>query len=314
MTNHGQKIIVFGKNGQVGQELQRAILSGKNNHTYDECLFLGRDDIDLTNPEALSTRLLQESPAAIINAAAYTAVDKAETEPEIAMAVNAKAPEIMALYAQEQKIPFIHISTDYVFNGTKTSSYTENDPIAPINIYGKSKAEGETAIMATHAPAVILRTSWVYAQKGNNFIHTMLRLGQERETLNIVSDQIGAPTNAADIALAILHILPQIQHKQDSMIQPELYHMSANGYGSWHEFAQLIFNEAEKHGIKVPLNVGEIPSSAYPTPATRPLNSRLDCTLIEKEYGVSLPHWKDSAIKCITTILENQNQEKVISA
>ncbi|MEZ5813125.1 MAG: dTDP-4-dehydrorhamnose reductase [Alphaproteobacteria bacterium] len=310
MIHAPQKILVFGKNGQVGYELFCLFHDNYNGLTPEDAVFLGRDGVDLSDTDALLKALEDHAPTAIINAAAYTAVDKAESEEALCMAVNAMAPEVMAEYAQDHKIPFIHISTDYVFDGTKTAPYTESDAPCPVNIYGKSKYEGEQAILKTTAPAVILRTSWVYAAKGQNFVHTMLRLGQERDTMGIVNDQIGAPTNAKDIARGILDILPQI--KPDS--GPELYHMCAQGAGSWYDFAQLIFEEAKERGLTTPSSVTPIASSAYPTPAQRPLNSRMDCSALTKFYGVTLPDWQDSARACLAEILNNTDSKKAIAS
>lgn len=310
MTSNKTNILIFGKNGQVGQELYSHFENGYNNISLDDTDFLSRDDIDLTDAVSLRRILKDKAPTAILNASAYTAVDKAESDKETADAVNAIAPQIMAEYAQEHRIPFIHISTDYVFDGTKSGEYIESDPICPINAYGQSKADGEAAILSGTAPAVILRTSWVYAEKGTNFVHTMLRLGQERDALSIVSDQIGAPTNAKDIARGILDILPQI--KPDS--KPQLFHMCAQGHGSWFDFASLIFDIAKEHGIKTPESLSPIPSSAYPTPAARPLNSQMDCSALTKAYGVTLPHWEESAKDTLNKILSTIKNKKAIAS
>ncbi len=310
MTSNKTKILVFGKNGQVGQELNNFFKNGYGNLSLNDSKFLGRDDVDLTDTESLRNALNENSPTAIINAAAYTAVDKAESDQDISHAVNAIAPQIMVEYAQEHKIPFIHISTDYVFDGSKEGAYTESDPVCPINTYGQNKADGENAILSTSATAVILRTSWVYAEEGANFVHTMLRLGQERDSLSIVSDQIGAPTNAKDIAKAILDILPQIK----SSDKPQIFHMCAQGKGSWFDFASLIFDVAKEHGIKTPESLSPIPSSAYPTPATRPLNSQMDCSALTEAYGVTLPDWQDSAKECLKQILNSTKNEKAIAS
>jgi dTDP-4-dehydrorhamnose reductase len=310
MTHAPQKILVFGKNGQVGHELLCHFHENYNGLMPEDAVFLGRDDVDMSDMDALLKTLKEQAPTAIINAAAYTAVDKAESEEALCMAVNALAPQIMAEYAQDHKIPFIHISTDYVFDGTKTAPYTESDAPCPVNVYGKSKYEGEQAILKTQAPAVILRTSWVYAAKGANFVHTMLRLGQERDTMGIVSDQIGAPTNAKDIARGILDILPQIEPDSG----PELYHMCAQGTGSWYDFAQLVFEEARACGLTTPDTVTPIASSAYPTPAQRPLNSRMDCSALTQSYGVTLPDWQTSARACLAQILNDTDNKKAMAS
>lgn len=304
-----EKILILGRNGQVGNELFNLISSAYNGFSSDDTVFLDRTNVDLTNEEQLRSTLQEHAPTAIINAAAYTAVDKAEDEESIAMAVNATAPAIMAQYAEQHGACLIHISTDYVFDGHKDGAYEETDATCPLNIYGKSKAKGEEAIMSTSACAIILRTSWVYAAKGVNFVHTMLRLGQERDALSIVSDQTGAPTDAKDIATAILDVLPKMKKNNT----PQLFHMCAGGEGSWYDFARLIFDEAKQRGYKTPQSLTAIPSSAYPTPATRPLNSRLNCRALTKEYGITLPQWDDSVRDCLNRIFQSSEQNKAIA-
>lgn len=309
MSMQNKKILVFGKNGQVGRELLDLFTAQYNAFSPENTVLLGRNDVDLSDSDALTKALENQKPEVIINASAYTAVDQAETDRDTARAVNSTAPSIMAQYAQDNHSYFVHISTDYVFDGTKKGPYKEEDTVCPINFYGTSKAEGEASVMATFAPALVLRTSWVYAEQGSNFVNTMLRLGRERDSLSIVDDQIGAPTNAKDIAKAILDILPQMNIDD----KPQLFHMTAQGHGSWYDFASIIFEEAQKWSIQTPQILTPIPSSSYPTPAKRPLNSRLDCRALTKKYGVTLPQWDESARDCLKRILDNQDNKKDVA-
>lgn len=313
MAQQNRTILVFGKNGQVGQEI-RNLVGQDFSQSGKTWIFAAREDVDLTDADSLTRYLDDQKPDAIINASAYTAVDKAESDVEAAFAVNAKAPEIMAVHAKKLGIPFIHISTDYVFDGTKSSPYVEDDAIHPLGAYGASKAEGEKAVIATGANAVILRTSWVYAVIGKNFVHTMLKFGQERDAMRVVNDQIGAPTNARDIAKTLLGVLEQMLSAPQDMSKAGLYHMTARGYTSWHGFAAFIFEKAKSYGLKTPNVLEAIPASEYPTPAKRPSNSRLDCTKLEQVFGIALPQWEDSANSCLDEILDhtqNIQQQKV---
>lgn len=301
MTQSLKSALVFGKNGQVGRALQNLTLKHGYNWT-----FAGREDIDLSDPASLQAFIEKHKPEGLINAAAYTAVDKAESEPDIAFAVNAKAPAIMAAYCKARDIPFVHISTDYVFDGTKETPYVESDPVAPLSVYGQSKADGEDAILACGGKSIILRTSWVYAPEGKNFVNTMIRLGQEKDTLRIVSDQIGAPTAAFDIAEALTKIWPELCKAQENdPAKTGLFHMSAQGGTSWYGFAEDIFKQLSEKGIKTPERIEPIPTSAYPTPAKRPLNSRLDCEKLQRSYGVTLPEWPNSLARCLNEILKD---------
>lgn len=305
MTQTHEKILVFGKDGQVGRDLGAFSLE----YSDKIWVFAGRADVDLSDCVALENYLNDVHPDAIINAAAYTAVDKAESEPDVAMAVNAQAPGVMACYAAAHQIPFIHISTDYVFNGQKEGGYREEDSKDPLGVYGRSKSDGEDAVISAGGHFVILRTSWVYAVHGHNFVHTMLRLGQERDALKIVADQIGAPTWSRDVAAAILRILPQIAEDQS---KSGVYHLCADGQTSWHGFASLIFEQARQYGLKTPRHVEAISSSEYPTPAKRPSNSRLNCSKSEHVFGVRLPLWSESAKTCLSHILSPHSQKKVL--
>lgn len=267
------RILVFGKTGQVACELQRQA----------DVLALGRAEADLSNPEACAEALRAADADIVINAAAWTAVDKAEAEEAAATMVNGAAPAAMARAAAERGIPFLHISTDYVFSGAGTAPWTETDPVAPQNAYGRSKLAGEEGVRAAGGNSAILRTSWVFSAHGANFVKTMLRLSETRDTLNVVDDQIGGPTPAADIAAALLRMGRAMAQGQPG----GTYHFGGVPQVSWAGFAREIFAQA---GRKV--TVGGIPTEAYPTPARRPLNSRMDCSALSRDFGIAAPDWK----------------------
>lgn len=287
------RLLVFGKTGQVARALaERSDISAR---------FLDRAEADLSRPETLGALIGNAPCDAVINAAAYTAVDKAESEPDLARTINALAPGAMARVCAARSLPFVHISTDYVFDGTKNGPYVETDAVNPLGVYGRTKEEGERAVLSASARAVVLRTSWVFSPWGNNFVKTMLQLGAEREELKIVADQTGAPTSAIDIAEGVLRIAHAlVQGKGES----GLYHMTAQGSTTWHGFARAIFVHALQHGLKTPARVLPIPSSEYPTPAKRPMNSRLNCGKIERDFGVALPGWEDGLARVMES-LEN---------
>ncbi|MEY8879930.1 dTDP-4-dehydrorhamnose reductase [Donghicola sp. XS_ASV15] len=268
------QVLCFGKSGQLAQELAR----------FDGVICLGRAEADLADPEACVAAIRQHQPAAVINAAAYTAVDKAEEEEALATIINGEAPGAMARCCAELGIPFITVSTDYVFDGSGTRPWLPADRTAPLNAYGRSKLAGEQAVCAAGGAYGILRTSWVVSAHGANFVKTMLRLGAERDRLNIVADQIGAPTPARDIAGACMQMAAQLA---DDSSKAGIYHVSGAPEASWADFAREIFDQA---GLQC--DVSGIPSSDYPTPATRPLNSRLDCTSLETAFGVTQPDWR----------------------
>ena len=276
-------ILVFGKAGQVATELQR--LGG--------VVALGRDQANLSCPQACVDAIRHHAPTAVINAAAYTAVDKAEDEERLAAVINGDAPTAMAKACAELGIPLIHISTDYVFDGTGQALWQPNDPTAPQNAYGRSKLAGETGIRASGTAHAILRTSWVVSAHGANFIKTMLRLSETRDALNVVADQIGGPTPAGDIAMACVQMAEQlIQDPSKS----GTYHFSGTPDVSWAEFATEIFVQAGKSVSLTP-----IPTADYPTPASRPLNSRMDCSATEKTFGITRPEWR----RGLNTILKD---------
>lgn len=286
------KILLLGQYGQVSQELQRAL------HGTDDLTVLGREQLDLAKPELIRQHVVRLRPELIINAAAHTAVDQAESEPELAFAINATAPGILAEVADELGVPLIHYSTDYVFDGSHTEPYRESDSTNPLNVYGRSKLAGEQAIQAVGGMHLILRTSWVYSQHGKNFLLTMQRLLQERESLSIVADQIGAPTWAGTIAHTTAQLVEQWRSGQPGPWG--VYHLTAQGETSWFGFASAIAEHLRHQGKRV-ATLQTIPSSAYPTPAQRPLNSRLDCSRLQQDWQIQLPTWQQALADCLTT-------------
>jgi dTDP-4-dehydrorhamnose reductase len=257
---------------------------------------LGRELLDLSNPEQIRQQVRQLRPDLIINAAAHTAVDQAESEPELAFAINATAPGIFAEEAAALGIPLIHYSTDYVFDGSKTAPYTEDDATNPLGVYGQSKLAGEQAIAAVGGQYLTLRTSWVYSNHGRNFLLTMQRLLQEKPELRIVADQIGAPTWAGTIAQSTRLLIERWQTGQAGAWGT--YHLTASGETSWLGFAEAIGQRLQAQGKPCAMLQG-IPSSDYPTPAARPLNSRLDCSRLQKEWGVTQPDWQIALDECL---------------
>ncbi|MCE5387719.1 MAG: dTDP-4-dehydrorhamnose reductase [Acidithiobacillus sp.] len=283
------RILLLGANGQLGWELRRSLLP------LGEVLPLTRGEVDLADGAGLLRLLDVQQPTVIVNAAAYTAVDRAESEPEQALRINGEAPGLLARWAAARGGWLVHYSTDYVFDGRKDGAYVESDPVHPMSVYGRSKRAGEEAILAAAAPALILRTSWVYAAHGQNFAKTMLRLAAERESLRVVADQWGAPTSAELLADATALILWQLlQHPQDQE-RAGIYHLSAQGETSWHGYAQYLLAAARDLGWSLrcaPEAVEAIPSTAYPVPAPRPANSRLDCRKVQERFGLCLPPWQ----------------------
>ncbi|WP_271409666.1 dTDP-4-dehydrorhamnose reductase [Pseudomonas sp. Q1-7] len=283
------KILITGNSGQVARELQLA-LTGRA-----DVVALGRDQLDLADPELIRRRVRTEAPDLLINAAAYTAVDQAENEPEAAFAINATAPGVLAEEATTLGIPLFHYSTDYVYDGAKTGPYTEDDPTGPLGIYGRSKLAGEQVVQAVGGPHLILRTSWVYSLHGRNFLLTMQRLLQEREELRVVDDQVGAPTWAGSIAHATVQL---IERWQAGNSRWGVYHLTNQGETSWFGFASAIAEQLKAAG-KPCARLVAIPSSEYPTPARRPLNSRLDGRKLAQDWQVSLPDWRTALAECL---------------
>lgn len=284
------KILVCGHNGQVAQALAVGL------DDLGEVHVLGRDRLDLAAPEALRAPLRRLAPDLIINAAAYTAVDQAESEPSLAHAINAQAPGVLAEEAARLRAPLIHYSTDYVFDGSKTSPYTEQDSTNPLGVYGHSKLAGEQAITAVGGQHLILRTSWVYSLYGRNFLLTMQRLLQERTQLKVVDDQIGAPTWAGTLAASTRVLIER--WRADQAGAWGTYHLTAGGDTSWFGFAEAIAQRLRARGLPC-AELLPIPTQDYPTPAQRPLNSRLDCSRLAQQWQVITPHWRQALDECL---------------
>ena len=284
------KILITGQHGQVSQALQ-AHLQG-----LGELMVLGSNQLDLAKPDQIREQIRAHRPDLIINPAAHTAVDQAESEPDAAFAINAIAPGILAQEAKALGIPLIHYSTDYVFDGSKPAPYTEADTPNPLSVYGQSKLAGEQAIAAAGGQYLILRTSWVYSNQGKNFLLTMQRLLQEKPQMRIVADQIGAPTWAGTIAGSTRALIERWLAGEAG--EWGIYHLTAQGETSWFGFAQAIGEHLHADG-KACAELEAIPSSAYPTPAKRPLNSRLDCSRLQQQWHVSQPHWQDALRECL---------------
>ncbi|BAZ45977.1 dTDP-6-deoxy-L-mannose-dehydrogenase [Chondrocystis sp. NIES-4102] len=290
------KILLTGITGQVGQELQQTLT------TVGEIIRVSRQELDLSKPTEIASKIAQIKPNIIVNAAAYTAVDKAETDTELAMTINASAPGAIAEVCQDIGATLLHISTDYVFNGKNHTPYLETDETDPLGVYGKSKLLGEITVRENCDRHIILRTAWVYGCRGhNNFVKTMLRLGKEREELKVVADQIGSPTWSYDIAVAIAQLLSKSQ--EDANIQGT-YHFTNSGVASWYDFAVAIFEEAKQLGV--PLKVTKvlpITTVEYPTPTKRPAYSVLSKTKITQTLGIYPPHWRQSLRKMLDELL-----------
>jgi len=268
-------LLVLGKSGQLAQALARQA---------PEATFWGRAEADLSDPHGAAARIRDLRPGAIINAAAYTAVDRAETDAEAAAILNATAPGLLARAAADLGMPFLHVSTDYVFDGSGKVARAEDAPTAPLGVYGRTKLDGERKVAAAGGQWAVLRTSWVFSPDGANFVKTMLRLGAERDGINVVADQTGGPTEAGRIAAALLEMTRQMRNDRQ---KGGLYHFAGAPDISWAGFAREIFARA---GLACRVN--DIPSSNYPTPARRPVNSRLDCTRIARDFGIARPDWQ----------------------
>jgi dTDP-4-dehydrorhamnose reductase len=289
-----QKILILGQQGQVAWELQRTLAS------LGQLTVLGSQSLDLANPDAIRTQVRSIQPDIIVNAAAYTAVDKAESESDLCMSINAIAPGILAELTRESRSLLVHYSTDYVFDGTKTTSYLETDPTNPISVYGASKLAGEQAIIQADCAHLIFRTTWVYGDRGKNFLLTILRLAAEKTELKIVADQIGAPTWSRAIAEATTQVIAQCRHDRTSV--KGLYNLSAAGKTSWHGFANEIVDRARSINPDLQLAIEQIlpiPTTDYPTPAQRPANSVLDSSKLLADFGVQLPDWTVSLDQCM---------------
>ena len=283
------KVFITGAHGQVGYALQaQALQLGWQVRAVD------RDALDITDADAVSAAIGAFSPDAVINAAAYTAVDRAEAEPDLAFSVNRDGTASLARVCGAAGIPLVHYSTDYVFDGSKTGAYVEDDPVAPLDVYGASKLAGEQALRTHCFRHLILRTSWVFSAHGHNFVKTMLRLGAERAQLRVVADQQGKPTAAAELARLTCEILPKAKDRWG------IYHVAQPSVTSWHGFAEAIFFEANRQGFDLKVtDVQAITTAEYPIPARRPVNSELNCERLEAAFGVSIRPWRESLAEVI---------------
>jgi len=299
------KILLLGKNGQVGWELQRSLaplgeLIALDRHSTDHCG-------DLSNLAGLAQTVRDLRPDVIVNAAAHTAVDKAQSEPELARTLNGLAPDVLAREANKLGAWLVHYSTDYVFDGSGDTPWVETDATGPLSVYGASKLEGETFIAQHNSRHLIFRTSWVYAARGGNFAKTMLRLGQERDKLTVINDQFGAPTGAELIADITAHAIRQVLHGQPSADElAGIYHLVASGTTTWHAYAKHVLAQAQiaQPAIQIKATeVAPVPTSAFPTPATRPHNSRLNTSKLQHTFGLTLPPWQMGVNRMLAEIL-----------
>ncbi|MFT4266057.1 MAG: dTDP-4-dehydrorhamnose reductase [Xenophilus sp.] len=284
------RILLFGKGGQVGWELQRSLAP------LGELVALDSRSTDLqadfSRPEALAETVETVRPDVVVNAAAHTAVDQAESEPDLARALNATSPGVVAAAAQRIGALMVHYSTDYVFDGSGDQPWKEDDPTGPLSVYGRTKLEGEQLVAANCPRHLIFRTSWVYAARGGNFAKTMLRLAKERERLTVIDDQFGAPTGAELLADVTAHAICDTLREPD---KAGLYHLAADGVTTWHGYARFVLAQAQAAGAELkagPDAVEPVPTSAFPTPARRPGNSRLDTARLRQTFGLALPHWQ----------------------
>ena len=294
-------ILVVGKSGQLGRCLVEAA-----SRRDIRIIVAGRPDFDIEHRETVDRALCAFDPGVIINAAAYTAVDKAETEPERCYAANRDGARQLAAVAWRYNVPLIHISTDYVFDGRKPSPYHEDDLTAPLGVYGRSKLEGERAVLAVHPDALIFRTSWLYSAFGSNFLTTMLRLAQSQSTLRVVDDQRGCPTSAHELAAALLDISTKLLAGRS---RAGIYHLTGAGQTTWYGLAAEIFANVKARGEKVPRLVA-IKTADYPTRAQRPPNSALSCAKVDREFGVKLPAWSTSVTACINGLIGREELQR----
>ena len=283
------KILITGANGQLGCEIRA--LSEASGHTF---IFTDKEELDITDQEAVKAFFASEKPDFCINCAAYTAVDKAEEDREMASLINETAARTLATAAAKNNCGFVHISTDFVFGGSQTGLLNEEAETRPVNFYGESKLQGEVAVKEAHPEAVIMRTSWLYSSFGGNFVKTMLRLGAERDELGVVADQVGTPTYARDLARVALAAIGQLQSEKADQIKGQLLHYSNEGTASWYDFAHAIFEYA---GIAI--NLRPIRTEEYPTPADRPRLSVMDKAKIKDRMQLSIPHWRESLQDCL---------------
>lgn len=304
------KILLLGPNGQVGWELQRALAPLGSVTALARG---GRDGLnaDLGQPDRLGVIVRQVAPDVIVNAAAYTAVDRAEEEPEVAHAINAAAPSVLAAEARGLGAWLVHYSTDYVFNGSGERPWHEGDATGPLNVYGSSKGEGDLAVQESGCRYLIFRTSWVYAARGKNFIRTMLNLAAERDALQIIGDQYGAPTGAELIADVTAQILARLSPKSEA---GGLYHLAADGETTWHEYARFVIGAARDAGWPTKVQddaIENVSTGFFPVLAQRPLNSRLDCTLLQETFGIALPDWRSGVLRALQEVLDCEGKEAI---
>jgi len=296
------KFLLLGKNGQVGWELQRSLAP------LGELVALDRDDAaplcgDLGDPGSLAETIRRVRPDVIVNAAAHTAVDKAESEPDLARAINATAPGVLAREAAAMGAWLVHYSTDYVFDGTGTRPWSEQDPTGPLSVYGRTKLEGEELIRASNCRHLVFRTSWVYAARGHNFARTMLRLASEREALSVIDDQHGAPTGAELLADATAHAIRTAAQRPDVS---GTYHLAASGETTWHGYARHVIERARTAGQPIKVTdeaIRAVPTAAFPTPAQRPANSRLATSKFRHAFGLALPDWRSGVDRMLDEVL-----------
>ena len=288
-----QPVLVTGGTGQLASAL--AACGGA------PVVCVGRPDFDFERPDSIGAALQRAAPSVVVNTAAYTAVDAAESDAEAAYRANRDGPAVLARQCTEAGVPLIHISTDYVFDGAKGTPYVETDPVAPQGVYGASKLAGETAVLAGCAQTIVLRTSWVYAAVGRNFVLTMLNLAKTRDRLQVVADQFGCPTAAADLAAAILSIAMRVRAEGWHQRFGGVFHAAGGGSTTWHGLASAVFEEAARHGSRIP-RVDPITTAEYPTKARRPADSRLDCSKLADIFDVRLPAWRPSLTRTIEAI------------
>lgn len=294
------KILVAGQSGQVARSL---VLRAREQDI--DLVSLGRPDLDICDPSSIDRAFEATKPGVLINAAAYTAVDQAETDAAAAHGVNATAAKHLASASAERSIPIIHLSTDYVFDGSKTEAYTEEDPVAPLGVYGTSKLAGERDVAAANPDHFILRTAWVYSPFGKNFVKTMLRLAEARDNVGVVDDQMGNPTSALDIADALLALAKMI-NAEDVSSAFGTYHLAGTGDATWADLAEQAFEVSQSVGGPN-AEVNRITSDEFPTPVQRPKNSRLNCQKLADTFGIRLPHWRDSSKVCVEELLRNKD-------
>ena len=292
------KVMVIGKDGQLARSLLEK--QGSRSIAIEGT---ARPDLDFCDPASIEAAIARIAPAIVVNAAAYTAVDKAESEPDLAHAINATGAGAVAKACARHAIPIIQISTDYVYAGDKTSAYTEDDPVAPAGVYGRTKLEGERLVAAACRQHIILRTAWVYSPFGNNFVKTMLRLAASRSELGVVDDQTGCPTYAPHLADAILAVCDRILAPGNPSPSWGIYHAAGTGEATWCGFARAVFKLSSERGGPS-ATVRAITTAEYPTPAKRPANSRLDGTKLAKNFGVKLPDWRAGAAECVARLVE----------